>query len=206
VTRRIKLFGASAGVLLGLGAMSALAASASVVSLYDDESFAPVGTPSYETVLLTVGRTTCTQTVRGGTLASNGRTPKATFAPSEVSAECSAGSSITGLGQQIQLVGCMGGACEAAPAPVFGLKARPKLALQIPGPCVYELKRFFGRLEATPSKSLEHSGVAVASSRSSAKLNRKRSIAACPKTEVVVIEATLGDNADAEPFEWKYVP
>lgn len=205
MTRRIKLFGASVSVLLALGAMSALAASASV-SLYDHGGLASVGTPSYETVRLMVGRNTCTETVRSGTLASNGRTPKATFTPSEVSAECSTGSSITGLGRQIRLVGCERGQCEAGSAPVFELKARPKLAIQIPGPCVYELKRVFGHLEATSVESLEHSGAAVARFGPTAKVNRSRSVAACPKTEVIVGEATLGDTADAEPFEWNYIP
>jgi hypothetical protein len=62
----------------------------------------------------------------------------------------------------------------------------------------------FGHLQATNTEGVADVGPAVATIHPAAKLNRRLSASACLNTESVAGEASLGDVADAEAFEWKY--
>jgi hypothetical protein len=142
---------------------------------------APPGTPTKGVLYAQIGGYYCYQYVNGA-LASNA-TPKDKAKFSAIEAAGCAEGSPAGLMKEVELTS----------KGQFTMKFGPKLAITVPGPCVYEASKLKGTF-TIPGITYTNTFSGVG------KLNKKLSLGTCAKT--ALIEGNEASIYDSEAFEY----
>lgn len=169
--------------LVGPLAPGSAAAKSSALILQIEGQAAAKGTPTTVALNVSVDGYVCEQDELG-TLATNGKSKDKVTASEEGRSECSEEAKVTGLLKQVEL----------AATDQVTIKAKPALALTIPGPCVYEVTKASGELEIPGFAE-------VSLAPTAAKLNSKHSSRSCAATATLQGELVIFETATGETYE-----